>query len=136
MKYISVIGSGTMGNGIAHVFAQNGFQVSLVDVSHEQLQKAIKTIEFNLDRQLSKEAITTEVRDVTLSNIQTFTDLKDGVSSADLVIEAASENEEVKFDIFRKLDVLTDESCILATNTSSISITKIASATKRSDRII
>ena len=125
-----------MGNGIAHVFAQNGFKVALVDVSRDALNAAQKTIESNLDRLLTKEKISKETKDSTLDNIETFTELENGVKVADLVVEAASENESTKFDIFRSLDSLTKESCILATNTSSISITKIASSTKRSDKVI
>ena len=136
MKNISIIGAGTMGNGIAHVFAQNGFKVALVDVSRDALNAAQKTIESNLDRLLTKEKISKETKDSTLDNIETFTELENGVKVADLVVEAASENESTKFDIFRSLDSLTKESCILATNTSSISITKIASSTKRSDKVI
>ncbi len=136
MNNISVIGAGTMGNGIAHTFAQFGHKVSLIDVSEEALKQALKTIGTNLDRQVAKEVITAETKESTLSNIQTFVSLEDGVKDAELVVEAASEQEEIKLEIFRKLDSLTPKSCILATNTSSISITKIAAVTKRSAQVI
>jgi 3-hydroxybutyryl-CoA dehydrogenase len=136
MKHISVIGSGTMGNGIAHVFAQFGYSVSLVDISEEALQKALSTIEKNLDRQVSKQVITEETRKSTLANITTFTQLKAGVEKADLVIEAATENSDLKLKIFSELDAYAPEAAILATNTSSISITKIAGATKRPKKVI
>jgi 3-hydroxybutyryl-CoA dehydrogenase len=136
MKNISVIGSGTMGNGIAHVFAQFGFKVSLIDLSEDALKKALATIEKNLDRQVAKQQITDEVKKQTLANLTTFTELKKGVAEADLVVEAATENVELKLAIFRDLDAATNPACILATNTSSISITKIASVTKRADRVI
>ncbi|MFY0627382.1 MAG: 3-hydroxybutyryl-CoA dehydrogenase [Reichenbachiella sp.] len=136
MNNISVIGSGTMGNGIAHVFAQNGFNVSLIDVSKVALEKAIKTIETNLDRQLSKEKITLENKTETLSKISTFADLKQGVANADLVVEAATENIGLKLDLFKQLDTFTKQTCILASNTSSISITKIGSSTNRKEKVI
>lgn len=136
MKKIAVIGSGTMGNGIAHVFAQNDFQVSLVDISEEALEKALYTIEKNLNRQLSKGKIDERVKVQTLENISTFTQMNDGLVDADLVIEAATENESIKLEIFRQMDEICDETTILATNTSSISITKIAAATKRPDKVI
>lgn len=136
MKNISVIGSGTMGNGIAHVFAQYGYTVSLIDISAEALQKALGVIEKNLERQVSKQIITTEAKAIALSNITTYTDLKAGVAKADLVVEAATENVELKLTIFREIDKAAPASCILATNTSSISITKIASITQRPDKVI
>lgn len=136
MKQISVIGSGTMGNGIAHVFAQNGFQVNLVDISQDALDKAILTIGKNLDRQVKKEAITAQIKLDTLNNITTFTQMEEGVKSADLVVEAATENPEIKLNIFKDLDTYCKEGAILASNTSSISITKIASVTNRPEKVI
>lgn len=136
MKNISVIGSGTMGNGIAHVFAQNGYKVNLIDIRQEALDKALSTIAGNLDRQVAKGTISDEIKKSTLSNISTHTQLSSGVKDADLVVEAATENEEIKLNLFKELDSLCKPSAILASNTSSISITKIASVTKRSDRVI
>jgi 3-hydroxybutyryl-CoA dehydrogenase len=136
MKSISVIGSGTMGNGIAHVFAQHGYQVSLIDVSAAQLEKALSTISKNMDRQVSKGGISEDDKNQALSRISTFTDLKDGVKNADLVVEAATENMMLKLDIFRQLDEFAPSSAILASNTSSISITKIAAVTKRPSQVI
>lgn len=136
MQNITVIGSGTMGNGIAHVFAQQGFQVSLVDLKEDFLQKAVSTISKNMDRQVAKGKLSEEDKSAALSRISTFTDLKSGVSSADLVIEAATENLSIKLDLFRQLDELTPKSAILATNTSSISITKIAAVTQRAEQVI
>ena len=136
MKSIAVIGSGTMGNGIAHVFAQHGYQVSLVDVSAAQLEKALITISKNMDRQVSKGAISEEEKNQALGRINTFTDLKEGVKSADLVVEAATENMALKLDIFRQLDESAPAAAILASNTSSISITKIAAVTKRPTQVI
>ena len=136
MKNIAVIGAGTMGNGIAHVFAQHGYQVNLIDVSADALDKALKTIEKNLDRMLSKEKITAETKEKTLSNLHKITNLKEGVSSADLVVEAATENMDIKLSIFKEMDQFAPANCILSTNTSSISITKIAAATKRADKVI
>jgi 3-hydroxybutyryl-CoA dehydrogenase len=136
MKNISIIGSGTMGNGIAHVFAQHGFAVTLVDIAQAQLEKAMVTIAKNLDRQVAKAVITEEQKASTLSNITTTTDISTGVASADLVVEAATEHTELKLDIFRKMDAHAPEGCILATNTSSISITKIAAVTKRPGKVI
>lgn len=136
MENISVIGSGTMGNGIAHVFAQSGFKVNLVDISQDALDKALKTIEKNLDRMLAKEKIDEVTKNSTLGNITTFTDMKSGVSNADLVVEAATENVNIKLKIFEDLDAFTKPSCILASNTSSIPITKIGSVTKRAAQVI
>lgn len=136
MKNIAVIGSGTMGNGIAHVFAQHGYKVQLVDISAEALKKALATIEKNLDRQVAREAITAELKKATLDNITTQTDLKAGVASADLVVEAATENVDLKLKIFNDLDQYCPADTILASNTSSISITRIAAATKRPDKVI
>ncbi len=136
MKNITVIGSGTMGNGIAHVFAQHGYAVSLVDISEAALQKALNTIAKNLDRQVAKGSLTEEGKVTTLSNITTFSRLEDGAAKADLVIEAATENMAIKLDIFRQLDAIAPADCVLASNTSSISITKIASVTKRPGKVI
>ena len=136
MKKISVIGSGTMGNGIAHVFAQNDYQVNLIDISNEALEKALSTISKNLDRQIKKELINEEKKQSTLGNITTHTAIKDGVKSADLVVEAATENEKIKYEIFREIDKESPKSAILASNTSSISITKIGAVTSRPDQVI
>ena len=136
MENIAVIGAGTMGNGIAHVFAQNGYKVNLIDISAEALDKAFKTIEKNLDRMLSKEKITTETKEKTLSNLHKITNLKEGVSDANLVVEAATENMDIKLSIFKQMDQFAPANCILSTNTSSISITKIAAVTKRADKVI
>ena len=136
MKNIVVIGAGTMGNGIAHTFAQTGFHVSLVDVSQEALEKGLKTITTNLDRMLTKESITQEEKLNTLTNISTFTTLDDAAKNADLIVEAATENLDLKLKIFGQMDQLAPEHCILATNTSSISITKIASVTNRPQKVI
>jgi 3-hydroxybutyryl-CoA dehydrogenase len=136
MKNIAVIGSGTMGNGIAHVFAQFGYTVSLIDISEEALQKALATIEKNLDRQVSKQLITTDAKRAALENIKTFTATEQGVKDADLVIEAATEHADLKLKIFKDLDVFCKPDAILATNTSSISITRIAAVTKRPDKVI
>jgi len=133
---VSVIGAGTMGNGIAHVFAQNGFSVQLIDVNAAQLEKALQTISKNLDRQIAKGTLTEEQKTATLSNLQTETDLKKGVSQADLVVEAATENVELKLNIFKMIDEAAPANAILASNTSSISITKIASVTKRPQQVI
>ena len=136
IKNVSVIGAGTMGNGIAHIFAQAGFPVTIVDVNSAQLEKAVATIGKNLDRQVSKGLITEEQKKQTLTIIKTQTDLKTGVSGADLVVEAATENTDLKLKIFTQLDEAAPAGCILATNTSSISITKIAAATKRPTKVI
>jgi len=136
MEQISVIGSGTMGNGIAHVFAQSGFKVNLIDISQDALDRALKTIEKNLDRMVAKEKIDEAQKASTLANIDTHTDLKAGVSDADLVVEAATENVDIKLKIFEDLESFTKPSCILASNTSSIPITKIGSVTKRPDKVI
>lgn len=136
MKKIAVIGSGTMGNGIAHVFAQNGFSVSLVDISEEALNKALATITKNLDRIIAKGNLTEEQKSKTLENITTYTDLKQGVQEADLIVEAATENVDLKLKIFKDLDAHAKPEAILASNTSSISITKIASVTNRPDKVI
>jgi 3-hydroxybutyryl-CoA dehydrogenase len=136
MKNISVIGSGTMGNGIAHVFAQHGYDVSLIDIKQEFLDKALTTITKNLDRQVGKGLVSEEDKIAALGRIQTFTALDQGVKSADLVVEAATENMEIKLDLFRQIDQYSPDSAILASNTSSISITKIAAATKRPEQVI
>lgn len=136
MNTIAVIGAGTMGNGIAHVFAQNGLKVNLIDISQDSLDKGIATITKNLDRMLSKERISEEDKQNTLSNINTFTELKSGVASTDLVVEAATENLDIKLSIFKELDELCDPKTILATNTSSISITQIGAVTNRPEKVI
>ncbi|WP_027067238.1 3-hydroxyacyl-CoA dehydrogenase family protein [Maribacter sp. Hel_I_7] len=136
MKNIAVIGAGTMGNGIAHVFAQNGFQVHLIDVSKEALDKGLSTISKNLDRMVAKEKINVADKERTLSNITLFTELKAGVTNVELAIEAATENITVKLSIFKELDSLCSENTILASNTSSISITQIAAATNRPEKVI
>nr|WP_295649214.1 3-hydroxybutyryl-CoA dehydrogenase [uncultured Mucilaginibacter sp.] len=136
MKNVTVIGSGTMGNGIAHTFAQNGFNVNLVDVNTQALEKALLTIQKNLDRQLSKGVISEDVKTSTLKNITMHTDIKLAVVNANLVVEAATENIDLKLKIFKELDEHSPVGAILASNTSSISITKIASVTKRPDKVI
>ncbi len=136
MKNIAVIGAGTMGNGIAHVFAQQGYAVTLIDVDEQRLQQALQTIHKNLDRQLSKGTITADEKQATIANIDTAVNWEKGIPVADLVIEAATEREGTKLDIFEALDAAAPEHCILASNTSSISITKIASVTKRADKVI
>src|ERR1051326_7510882 len=133
---LSVIGAGTMGNGIAHVFAQHGFEVKLVDVSQGQLEKAISTISKNLDRQIAKEIIQSESKSQILKNITTTTSMQDAVKNSNLIIEAATEDSDVKLKIFEQLDPAAPADCILATNTSSISITKIASVTRRPEMVI
>lgn len=136
MKNIAVIGSGTMGNGIAHAFAQHNYTVSLIDVSADALKKAQATIEKNLTRQVEKGAISAEIKTQALANITTYTVMQEGVKNADLVVEAATENIDLKLNIFREIDAFTKSEAILATNTSSISITRIASVTKRADKVI
>lgn len=136
MKKIAVIGAGTMGNGIAHTFAQFDFDVNLIDISQDSLDKGLNTIGKNLDRMVAKGAIDEAKKNATLNAIQTHTTLESGVKDADLVVEAATENEELKLKIFRQLDELCKSEAILATNTSSISITKIATATARPDKVI
>lgn len=133
---IAVIGAGTMGNGIAHVFAQHGFEVHLIDVSEKQLEKAIGTISKNLDRQVAKEIIRKEKKEETLLNIIATTSIPEGVKNARLIVEAATENVELKPKIFKEIDAASPGGCILATNTSSISITKIASAITRPEMVI
>lgn len=136
IKNIGVIGAGTMGNGIAHVFAQHNFSVNLIDVSQNNLDRAITVIKKNLDRQIAKNSISEEIKSSTLENISIFTSLNEGVKHCDLVVEAATENTDLKLKIFREMDESAPENCILATNTSSISITKIASVTKRPSKVI
>ncbi|WAC39967.1 3-hydroxyacyl-CoA dehydrogenase family protein [Pedobacter sp. SL55] len=136
MKNIAVIGSGTMGNGIAHTFAQFGYQVNLIDINADALQKAVDTISKNLDRQVAKGTITASDKKNTLKNLTTHTDFKSAVSNVDLVVEAATENIDLKLQIFKDLDSCTKPETILASNTSSISITKIAAATNRGDKVI
>ncbi|WP_335965334.1 3-hydroxybutyryl-CoA dehydrogenase [Galbibacter sp. PAP.153] len=136
LKKIAVIGAGTMGNGIAHTFAQNGFSVNLIDISEDSIQRGLQTIERNLDRMLAKEKISEKEKASTLKNINSFTDTKKGVENADLVIEAATENEALKLKIFGDLGKFCSSSTILATNTSSISITKIATAVAHPERVI
>ena len=136
MKQIAVIGAGTMGNGIAHVFAQKGFKVNLIDTQATALAKAMQTIQKNLDRQLAKNVIDEATKTSTLANIVTITSIQEGVHNADLVVEAATENSEIKKSIFTQLDQHAPAHCILASNTSSISITQLANATKRPNQVI
>ena len=136
MKNIAVIGAGTMGNGIAHVFAQNKYNVHLIDISQEALDRGLSTIVKNLDRLVDKGTITAEIKTQTLANITTFTSIAEGVKTADLVVEAATENEDLKLKIFKQIDEEAPVNAILASNTSSISITKIASVTKRPEKVI
>jgi len=136
IKKIVVLGAGTMGNGIAHVFAQNGFQTALVDVSQQALEKGLKTIETNLDRMIQKGAVSEEIKKSTLENLTTFTSYDEAAKEADLIVEAATENTDLKLKIFKDLDLLAKPETILASNTSSISITQIASATRRPDKVI
>lgn len=136
MKNIAVIGSGTMGNGIAHTFAQFGYQVNLIDIHQEALNKAMDTIGKNLDRQVGKGTLTATEKAGTLANITTFTEMQTGVANADLIVEAATENLELKLKIFKDLDFFAKPEAILASNTSSISITHIASVTGRGDKVI
>ncbi len=136
IKNVAVIGAGQMGNGIAHVFAQAGFSVTLIDVNAQQLEKAIATIGKNFDRQITKETLTEENKKTALNNIATNTDLAEGIKNADLVVEAATENVELKLKIFKAIDEVAPAGCILASNTSSISITKIAAVTRRPENVI
>jgi 3-hydroxybutyryl-CoA dehydrogenase len=136
MKKIAVIGSGTMGNGIAHVFAQKGYKVSMIDLSASALEKALRTIESNLDRMIVKGTATEADKEHTLQNITRFTSVEDGVKECDLVVEAATENIEIKLSLFKELDQLSPAHTIIASNTSSISITKIASVTTRPEKVI
>ncbi|MEO6523673.1 MAG: 3-hydroxybutyryl-CoA dehydrogenase [Mucilaginibacter sp.] len=136
MKNITIIGSGTMGNGIAHLFAQHGYSVNMVDVNANALEKGVNTIKKNLDRQLTKGLIDEAVKMATINNITTYTDIKQAVQNADLIVEAATENSDLKLKIFKELDEICPSTTILATNTSSISITKIASVTNRADKVI
>ncbi|MGY6523223.1 MAG: 3-hydroxyacyl-CoA dehydrogenase family protein [Mongoliitalea sp.] len=136
MKNIAVIGSGTMGNGIAHVFAQYGYEVALIDINQEALERALATISKNMDRQVSKGTLSEDDKKVAVSRIKSFTNLAEGVANADLVVEAATENISIKLDLFRQLDELCKPEAILSTNTSSISITKIGAVTKRPDKVI
>lgn len=136
MKKIAVVGAGTMGNGIAHVFAQFGYEVNLIDVSQDALDRALKTIDKNLERQVSKEKITADDKTATLSRITTVTDLSKGVADRELVVEAATENVDLKLKIFKQMDEAAPADCILSSNTSSISITKIGAATSRPDKVI
>jgi len=136
MKNIAVIGAGTMGNGIAHTFAQTGFQVHLIDISDKALEKGLQTITKNLDRMVAKERITEEDKTATLNNISTFTEIAKGIENVDLVVEAATENVNLKLNIFKELDDVCASNTILATNTSSISITQIAAVTARPEKVI
>ena len=136
MKNITVIGSGTMGNGIAHVFAQKGYKVALVDINEDALKRALATIEKNMDRQISKGLLDENSKKEALANINTYTQLQEGAKSADLVVEAATENETLKLNIFKQLDEICPQSTILASNTSSISLTRIAAVTKRPQQVI
>ena len=136
MKHVAVIGAGTMGNGIAHTFAQFGYTVSLIDLSAEALERGIATITKNLDRMVKKEKISEADKTATLNNIHKFTSIADGVKDVDLVVEAATENVDIKLKIFEQLDALCSEHTILASNTSSISITKIAAVTSRPEKVI
>ena len=136
MKNIAIIGAGTMGNGIAHTFAQSGFKVNLIDINEGSLKRGMETIARNLDRMVSKEKISEAEKTKTLSNITAFTDISEGVKSVNLVVEAATENVDLKLKIFKQLDETCSEETILATNTSSISITQIAAVTNRPDKVI
>ncbi|MBS1773842.1 MAG: 3-hydroxybutyryl-CoA dehydrogenase [Bacteroidetes bacterium] len=136
MKVVTVIGSGTMGNGICHVFAQSGFNVHMMDINQAAMDKALATIGKNMDRQIAKNALTEEAKQQALSRISTYTDMAEAVKDSDLVVEAATENIDLKIKIFQQLDQLAPAKCILATNTSSISITRIGSFTKRPGKVI
>lgn len=136
IKKVSVIGAGTMGNGIAHVFAQNNFSVNLIDVNEQQLKNALDTIGKNLDRQIKKGTLTEDQKSAAIKNINTGSSINEGVKDSDLLVEAATENETLKLKIFKEIDAYAPAHCILASNTSSISITKIAAATSRPDKVI
>lgn len=136
IQNVTVVGAGTMGNGIAHVFAQNGFKVSIVDISAAQLEKAVANIGKNFDRQITKGTTTEEQKQAALANIKTYTDMAEGVKQAHLVVEAATENVNLKLNIFQQIDKLAPKEAILATNTSSISITQIAAVTTRVEQVI
>src|SRR5690625_4299659 len=136
MKHIAVIGAGTMGNGIAHTFAQFDFKVNLIDISQDSLDRALVTIEKNLDRMIARETISESDKTQTLANITTFTELEAGVKEADVVVEAATEDVNLKLKIFQDLDKFCKKDAILATNTSSISITRIAGVTSRPEKVI
>lgn len=136
MKNITIIGAGTMGNGIAHTFAQSGYAVALVDISQEAIDRGLSTISKNLDRMIAREKISEDDKKATLGNIQTYTSVEDGVKNADLIVEAATENTDLKLKIFKQMDAVAPTNCILATNTSSISITQIAAVTDRPDKVI
>jgi len=136
MEKVAIIGSGTMGNGIAHVFAQNGYSVSLIDIKQDALDRALAVIQKNMDRQIAKGRLTEQEKNDSLGRISTFTNVPEGVIDSELVIEAATENKELKMKIFRELDQNTPENCILATNTSSISITELAAVTQRPSQVI
>lgn len=136
MKHIAVIGAGTMGNGIAHTFAQSGFKVQLIDINQSALDKGLATITKNLDRMLAKEKISEADKQTTLDNISTFTNVTEGVENVSLVVEAATENIDLKLKIFKQLDDVCEQETILATNTSSISITQIAAVTSRPEKVI
>ncbi len=136
MKKIAVIGAGTMGNGIAHVFIQNGYHVNLIDISEDALKQAVATIGKNMDRMIAKEKITEKNKNDSLGRLKTSTAMKSGLAQAELVVEAATENIDLKLQLFKQMDEFAPEGCILATNTSSISITKMAAATGRPDKVI
>ncbi len=136
IKTVTVIGSGTMGNGICHVFAQSGFTVHMMDINQQALDKAVATIGKNMDRQVSKGSLTEEDKAASLGRITTYTDMAEAVKDADLVVEAATENIDLKIKIFQELDKLAPANCILASNTSSISLTRIGSFTKRPAQVI
>jgi 3-hydroxybutyryl-CoA dehydrogenase len=136
MKHVAVIGAGTMGNGIAHTFAQNGYKVNLIDISESALKKALETISKNLDRMVAKDLFSKEKKTETLSNISIYTTIKEGLTNVKLVIEAATENIDLKRDIFKQLDAICSNETILATNTSSISITDLASVTSKPQQVI
>src|SRR5690554_4291564 len=136
MKNIAVIGAGTMGNGIAHVFIQNGYNVNLIDISEDALKKAVATIGKNMDRMVAREKITKKDKTDSLSRLKTITDRQTGLAKVDLVVEAATENIDLKLKLFKQMDEFSPKDCILATNTSSISITRMAASTTRPDKVI